>query len=101
MRLALLPILLLALTAWSPSKLATGTVKKALVEGGLSEGNAQCMANRMTDKLSLRQLWKLRALKGEKKSLSEYVAAVRKIDDLEVISVTVSSAALCSTGLAR
>jgi hypothetical protein len=101
MRLALLPILLLALTAWSPSKLATGTVKKALVEGGLSEANAGCMANRMTDKLSLRQLWKLRALKGEKKSLSEYVAAVRKIDDLEVISVTVSSAALCSTGLAR
>ena len=53
MRLALLPILLLALTAWSPSKLATGTVKKALVEGGLSEGNAQCMANRMTDKIEL------------------------------------------------
>lgn len=101
MRLALLPILLLVLAAWSPSKLATGTVKKALVEGGLSEANARCMANRMTDKLSLRQLWKLRALKGEKKSLPEYVAAVRKIDDLEVISVTVSSAALCSTGLAR
>jgi hypothetical protein len=98
-RLALLPLILL-LTAWSPSKLATGTVKKALIDGGLSEANAQCMANRMTDKLSLRQLWKLRALKGKDKSLTEYVAAVRRINDLEVISVTVSSAALCATGFA-
>jgi hypothetical protein len=100
-RLALLPIIIVLLTAWSPSKLATGTVKKALVDGGLSEANAQCMANRMTDKLSLRQLWKLRALKGKDQTLTQYVAAVRKINDLEVISVTVSSAALCATGFAQ
>jgi hypothetical protein len=100
MRRALIPLLML-LAAWSPSKLATGTVKRALIESGLSEANAQCMANRMTDKLSLLQLAKLRALKGEKRSISEYVAAVRKVNDIHVLSVTASSAALCSTGFAR
>jgi len=100
MRRALLPMLLL-LTAWSPSKLATGTVKRALIESGLSEANAQCMANRMTDKLSLLQLRKLRALRGEKQSISDYVAAVRKVGDAHVLAVTVTSAALCSTGFAH
>jgi septal ring factor EnvC (AmiA/AmiB activator) len=100
MRRALIPFLMV-LTAWSPSKLATGTVKRALIESGLSESNAQCMANRMTDKLSLLQLRKLRALRGEKQSLSDYVAAVRKVGDAEVLTVTVTSAALCSTGFAR
>ncbi len=100
MRRLLIP-LLLVLTAWSPSKLATGTVKRALIDSGLSEANAQCMANRMTDRLSLRELFKLRALKGEKRSISEYLVAVRRVGDVHVLAVTASAAALCTTGLAR
>ena len=50
---------------------------------------------------NMRQLMKLRALKGEKRSLADYVNAVRKVGDAEVLSVTASSAALCTTGLAR
>lgn len=94
-------VAMLALSACAPSRLAYGDVKSALVGAGLSEANSACMANRMTDKLSLRQLMKLRALQGRKRSLTDYVTAVRKVGDAEVIAVTTSSAALCTTGLAR
>lgn len=87
--------------ACAPSKLAYGRVKSALMDAGLSERNSACMADRMTDRLKLGQLRKLEALKGEKRSLMDYVAAVRRVDDPEAIKVTVSSAALCTTGLAR
>ena len=98
-RLAIIAVL--ALTACAPSKLAYGSVKSAMIEAGLSEKNAACMATRMTDRLSLVQLNKLKQLKGEKQSLSDYVAAVRRVGDAEALSVTASSAALCATGLAK
>jgi hypothetical protein len=94
-------VAVLALAACSPSKLAYGQVKSAMIEAGLSESNAACMASRMTDRLSLGQLNKLRQLKGEKQSLGDYVAAVRRVGDAEALSVTASSAALCATGLAK
>ena len=81
-------------------KLAKGRVKSALVDSGLSEPNAECMAERMTDRLTIGQLRKLQALQGDRKTLPQYVAAVRKVGDAEVIAVTASSAALCATGLA-
>jgi hypothetical protein len=90
-----------AAAACAPSKLAYGQVKSAMIEAGLSEKNAACMATRMTDRLSLMQLNKLRKLKGEKRSLGDYVDAVRKVGDAEALSVTASSAALCATGLAK
>ena len=98
------PIVLLVplafLAACAPSKLAYGSVKSAMIDAGLSEANAACMATRMTDRLSLVQLNKLKRLKGEKRSLSDYVGAVRRVGDAEALSVTASSAALCATGLA-
>jgi hypothetical protein len=92
--------LAIGLAACAPSKLAFGQVKSALTEAGLSDSTATCMAGRMTDKLSLGQLVKLKKLKGANRSLGEFVDAVRKVGDLEALQVTVSSAALCSTGLA-
>ncbi len=100
MRLASL-ILLGGLAACSPSKLAYGQVKSAMIDAGLSKPNAACMASRMTDRLSLVQLNKLEQLRGEKQSLSDYVAAVRRVGDAEALSVTASSAALCASGLAK
>ena len=96
-------VLLLALLAASGcvSKLAYPRVKSALVEAGLSEPNAACMAGRMTDKLTIGQLRRLEALQSEKRSLADYVIAVRRLSDRELITVTVSSAALCTSGLAR
>ena len=89
------------LAACSPSKLAYGQVKSAMMDAGLSEPNSACMAERMTDRLTLGQLNRLKQLKGEKRSLADYVAAVRRVGDAEALSVTATSAALCSTGLAK
>lgn len=93
-------IAVLLLAACAPSKLAYGQVKSALSDAGLSDKTASCMATRMTDKLSLKQLVKLKRLKGANRSLGEFVDAVRKVGDAEALQVTTSSAALCSTGLA-
>ena len=96
------PLFLVALlTAGCVAKLAEGRVKTALVEAGLSEPNADCMAERMTDRLTLGQLRKLEALRGAKRSMWDYVAAVRRVGDAEVLGVTTSAAALCASGLAR
>ena len=96
----LVAVATLLLAACAPSKLAYGQVKSALSDAGLSDQTASCMATRMTDKLSLKQLVKLKKLKGANRSLGEFVDAVRKVGDAEALQVTVSSAALCSTGLA-
>ena len=96
----LFPVLLIALAACSPSKLAYGQVKSAMMDAGLSEANSACMATRMTDRLTLGQLNKLKQLKGEKRGLMDYVSAVRRVGDAKALEVTASSAALCATGLA-
>lgn len=93
-------IAVLAAAACSPSKLAYGRVKSALIDAGLSEANSACMAERMTDRLTIGQLQKRQKLKGERRTLSDYVLAVRRVGDAEALSVTASSAALCASGLA-
>ena len=93
-------IAVMALVACAPSKLAYGQVKSAMIAAGLSEANSACMAERMTDRLSLGQLQKLKQLKGEKRNLADYVVAVRRVGDAEAIKVTATSAALCATGIA-
>ncbi|NBW75049.1 MAG: hypothetical protein EBR34_04540 [Sphingomonadaceae bacterium] len=99
MRLAAV-LAVLAVAACSPSKLAYGQVKSAMIDAGLSEANSACMAERMTDRLTLGQLQKLKQLKGEKRSLADYAVAVRRVGDAEAIKVTATSAALCASGLA-
>jgi hypothetical protein len=98
-RLAVAVLAALTLTG-CVAKLAEGRVRSALVEAGLSEPNAACMADRMTDELSLGQLKKLEQLQGAKKSVWDYVSAVRRVGDAEVLAVTTSAAALCASGLA-
>jgi PBP1b-binding outer membrane lipoprotein LpoB len=94
-------ILAALLFAGCAEQIAEHRVRSALVRAGLSESNADCMAERMVDRLTIAQLRKLEALQGEKRSIADYVVAVRRIDDAQVLSVTASSAALCATGLAR
>jgi len=89
-----------AISACAPAKLTEGRVKSALIEAGLSDANAACMADRMTDRLSIGQLRRLQALQGPKSGLADYVATVRRIGDAELLAVTTSSAALCATGFA-
>ena len=93
-------VLLALALAGCVSKLAEGRVRSALVGAGLSQPNAACMAERMTDRLSLGQLRKMQALQAPKRSLSDYVYTVRRVGDSQLIEVTVSSALLCATGFA-
>lgn len=83
------------------SQIAESRVRSALIDAGLSEKDADCMAGRMVDRLSIAQLRKLEALEGEKRSLRDYVEAVERVGDAEALAVTASSAALCTTGIAR
>lgn len=79
-------------------RIAESRVRSALVEAGLSDQTSTCMARRMVDRLTISQLRKLEALRGAKRSVADYVLAVRRVGDREVIEVTASSAALCATG---
>jgi len=86
-------------------KIAESRVRTALVDAGLSDRNADCMAGRMVDRLTIAQLRKLESLKaraGERErpvTIGEYIERVRRVGDSEVIAVTASSAGLCAVGL--
>lgn len=82
-------------------KIAEHKVRAALVDAGLSPATSDCMARRMVDRLTISQLRKLQALQGEKRSVMDYVAAVRRVGDPEVFKVTAAAGAVCATGLAR
>ena len=85
--------------------IAESRVRSALVEAGLSDRNADCMAARMVDRLTIAQLRKLEALEardGEREkpvTIAEYLERVRRVGDAEVVAVTASSAGLCAVGL--
>lgn len=97
---AIVIALALTLAACSPSKLAYGKVRSALVDAGLSDSNAACMAERMTDRLSIGQLQRLQSLQGTRRGIADYVATVKRLGDAELLGVTTSAAALCASGLA-
>lgn len=81
-------------------------VKSALVESGIGEKRAACMAERMVDRLTIGQLWKLRqgmaAQEGEPEEgygLGELVKRLRRVEDGEAVAVLTTSAGLCAIGL--
>ena len=99
MRLAVLSLSLFALAACATpeARLRTG-----LVNAGLSQPIASCMAERMVDRLSLLQLRRLSALGSLKDkrvtdlSLDQFFHKVRALKDPEILTVSTSSAALCA-----
>ena len=77
---------------------------RAGLEGaGFTPRVADCMARRMVKRLSYAQLWKLADLaqSGKGKTRAERLHNLHALADPEIDSVTLSSAALCATGLAR
>jgi hypothetical protein len=81
-------------------------VKSALVESGIGEKRAACMAERMVDRLTLGQLWKLRQgmapQEGEPEEdygLGELIKRLRRVKDGEAVAVLTTSAGLCAIGL--
>jgi hypothetical protein len=100
-RLAVLAGLLFAAWRFGVPWYAEWRIRDALTEAGMGEKHANCAARRIARRLDQPQLVKLQALGGEKERLGDWVDAVERIDDREVILVTTTSLALCSTGLAR
>ena len=81
-------------------------VKSALVESGIGEKRAACMAERMVDRLTIPQLWKLRqgmaAQEGEPEEgygLGELIKRLDRVDDSEAVAVLTTSAGLCAIGI--
>jgi len=81
-------------------------VKGALVESGIGERRATCMAERMVDRLTIGQLWKLRqgmaAQEGEPEEgygLGELVKRLDRVNDGEAVAVLTTSAGLCAIGI--
>jgi len=81
-------------------------VKGALVESGIGEKRATCMAERMVDRLTIGQLWKLRqgmaAQEGEPEEgygLVELVKRLDRVNDGEAVAVLTTSAGLCAIGI--
>ena len=98
-------LLAFALLGGCVEKIAESRVRSALVDAGLSQRNANCMAARMVDRLTigqLRKLEQLRARPGERErpvTIDQYVERVRRVGDAEVVAVTATSAGLCAVGL--
>jgi hypothetical protein len=81
-------------------------VKSALTQSGIGEKRAGCMAERMVDRLTVPQLWKLRQgmapQAGEPEEgygLGELVKRLRRVDDGEAVAVLTTSAGLCAIGI--
>ena len=81
---------------------ARPSVSSALVDAGARPAVADCMAVRMTDRLSITQLKKLERIKpasGEKAndlSAAELIGRVNRIGDPEVVTVIAAAGAVCS-----
>jgi hypothetical protein len=77
-------------------------IRTALVDAGLSQAVASCMAGRMVDRLSLGQLNKLRGLgkikdkKVRELSIEEFVKRTKALQDPEILSVVTSSGVVCA-----
>ncbi|MEW4448480.1 hypothetical protein [Qipengyuania sp. JC766] len=88
------------------TQIAESRVRSALVDAGVGDRTAGCMAGRMVDRLTIDQLRKLEELKkpaddAEEDSLEDYLDRVARVGDAEVLTVTSTSAALCQIGLAE
>ncbi len=99
--------LILSATAAATIALAACAVPEArlrtgLVNAGLSEPLAACMAERMVDRLSLAQLRRIGDLPQAREagSVQEFLRRVRSLRDPQIWTVSSSSAALCASGLA-
>ena len=98
-RIALVGIALLALSACATPETR---VRTALMDAGLSQPIAACMADRMVDRLSLIQLNKLNGLKKlrgqdmRKVTVEEFLRRTRALQDPEILGVATSSGLICA-----
>ena len=93
-RIALVGLTVLALSACATPETR---IRTALMDAGLSQPIAACMADRMVDRLSLIQLNKLNGLKKlrgqdmRKVTVEEFLRRTRSLQDPEILGVATSS----------
>lgn len=98
-RIALVSLTLLALSACATPETR---IRTALMDAGLSQPMAACMADRMVDRLSLVQLNKLNGLKKlrgqdmRKVTVEEFLRRTRSLQDPEILGVATSSGLICA-----
>jgi hypothetical protein len=81
-------------------------VKAALMQSGVGDKRAACMADRMVDRLTVVQLYHLRQgmapQPGEPENadgLGELVKRLSRVEDGEAVAVLTTSAGLCAIGI--
>jgi type IV pilus biogenesis protein CpaD/CtpE len=98
-RNALVVMISLALSACATPETR---VRTALMDAGLSQPIAACMADRMVDRLSLIQLNKLNGLKKlrgqdmRKVTVEQFLRRTRALQDPEILGVATSSGLICA-----
>jgi len=77
-------------------------VRAGLINAGIDQHTATCMAHRMVHRLSLLQLRRMAGLgkASHARDLDQLLYRLRSLNDPAIVNVTASSAALCVTGLA-
>ncbi|MEY4160328.1 MAG: hypothetical protein RLZZ136_949 [Pseudomonadota bacterium] len=97
----LFPLFVLLMVSGCVQDIKESRINSALLRGGLPDDLAGCMAHRMAQKLTIAQLRQLQAMAAPRRSLADYVEAVRQSGNGEAVSATLTAAALCKTGLIR
>ena len=98
-RAALVTFVALALSACATPETR---VRTALMDAGLSQPVAACMADRMVDRLSLAQLNKLSGLKKlrgqdmRKITVEDFLKRTRSLQDPEILGVVSASGLICA-----
>ena len=98
-RVSLVTLVALALSACATPETR---VRTALMDAGLSQPIAACMADRMVDRLSLVQLNKLSGLKKlrgqdmRKITVEDFLKRTLSLQDPEILGVVSSSGLLCA-----
>lgn len=98
-RIALVSLTVLALSACATPETR---IRTTLIDAGLSQPIAACMADRMVDRLSLVQLNKLNGLKKlrgqdmRKVTVEEFLRRTRSLQDPEILGVATSSGLICA-----
>jgi hypothetical protein len=93
-----LSLLLVSCSGLSPES----RLRAKLLEAGLSQHKAECMARRMADRLSVDQLRKLQSIASLRKShsgkmgMDELLYKLRALDDPEIFRVTSKAVLKCS-----
>jgi len=78
-------------------------VRAGLIRAGVPQPIADCMAPRLSDRLSLAQLRRLGEIGKARRArgVADMLRELRALNDPEIVDVTATAAALCASGLAR